>query len=78
MICLLPPKKIFLNEWVFYIPTLVVGLKIYNKIFSLSLFHTVGFCVVTLTDKPWIRANEVCKVLNYNKLLILKKSFIAK
>ena len=64
------PKKKFLNEWVFGIPTLVAGLKIYNKMFSVSLFDRVKLCVVTLNDKHWTRANEVCKALKYNKLLI--------
>ena len=62
------PKKKFLNEWVFGI--LVVGFKIYNKICSVSLFDRVKLCVVTLNDKHWTRANEVCKALKYNKLFI--------
>lgn len=54
-------KKKFLNEWVFGILTLVVGLKIYNKMCSVSLFDRVKLCVVTLNDKHWTGANEVCK-----------------
>ena len=30
-------------------------------------FDAVRLCVVTLNDKPWIRAKEVCKALKYNK-----------
>ena len=54
-----PQKKIFLNEWLLCIPTLVASLKIYNKMFFVSLSDTVELYVVTLTDKPWTSAKEV-------------------
>ena len=54
-----PPKKIFLNKSLLCIPTLVVSLKIYNKMFSVSLSDTVELYVVTLTEKPWTSAKEV-------------------
>ena len=30
-------------------------------------FNVVELCVVTVNDKPWTRAKEVCKALQYNK-----------
>ena len=30
-------------------------------------FNAVEFCVVTINDKPWNRAKEICKALQYNK-----------
>ena len=54
-----PPKKNFLSNWLLCIPTLVVSLKIYNKMFSVSLSDTVELYVVTLTEKPWTSAKEV-------------------
>ena len=59
---------------------MVVDLKIYYKMSSVSLFtfDIVELCVVTLNDKPWTRAEEACKALRYNKLLILKKHSMVK
>ena len=34
----------------------------------LLTFNAVELCVVTITEKPWSRAREVCKALEYNKL----------
>ena len=30
-------------------------------------FNAVGLCVVTIHEKVWTRAREVCKALEYNK-----------
>ena len=30
-------------------------------------FNAVELCVVTINEKPWTRAREVCKALEYNK-----------
>ena len=30
-------------------------------------FNAVELCVVTITEKPWTRAKEVCKELEYKK-----------
>ena len=30
-------------------------------------FNAVKLCVVTINEKPWTRAREVCKALEYNK-----------
>ena len=30
-------------------------------------FNTVELCVVTINDKPWTRAREVCKALKYQR-----------
>ena len=30
-------------------------------------FNAVGLCVVTINEKPWTRAKEVCRALQYNK-----------
>ena len=30
-------------------------------------FNAVGLCVVTINEKPWTRAKEVCTALQYNK-----------
>ena len=30
-------------------------------------FNVVELCVVTINEKPWARAKEVCKALEYNK-----------
>ena len=30
-------------------------------------FNVVELCVVTVNEKPWTRAKEVCKALQYNK-----------
>ena len=30
-------------------------------------FNAVELCVVTINEKPWTRAKEVCKALQYNK-----------
>ena len=31
------------------------------------VFNAVELCVVTINQKLWMRAREVCKVLEYNK-----------
>ena len=31
------------------------------------IFNAVEFCVVTINEKPWTRASEVCKALEYGK-----------
>ena len=45
------------------------GLKTYNKKSSVSpfTFGKVELCVLTLNDKPWTRAKEVCKALKYTE-----------
>ena len=30
-------------------------------------FNAVKLCVVTINEKPWARAREVCRVLEYKK-----------
>ena len=30
-------------------------------------FNAVKLCVVIINEKPWTRAREVCKALEYNK-----------
>ena len=30
-------------------------------------FNAVELCVMTINEKPWARAREVCKALEYNK-----------
>ena len=30
-------------------------------------FNAVELCVVSINEKPWTRAKEVCKALKYNK-----------
>ena len=30
-------------------------------------FHAAEFCVVTINEKPWTRAREVCRALEYHK-----------
>ena len=30
-------------------------------------FNTVDLCVVTIKEKPWTHAKEVCEALQYNK-----------
>ena len=30
-------------------------------------FNAVILCVVTINEKPWTRAKEVCKALQFNK-----------
>ena len=30
-------------------------------------FNAVILCIVTINEKPWTRAKEVCKALQYNK-----------
>ena len=30
-------------------------------------FNAVELCVVTINEKPWTRAREVCRALEYNK-----------
>ena len=30
-------------------------------------FNAVNLCVVTIDEKPWTRAREVCKTLEYGK-----------
>ena len=30
-------------------------------------FNAVELCVVTINEKPWARAKEVCRALDYNK-----------
>ena len=32
-------------------------------------FNTVKLCIVTINEKPWTRAREVCRALKYNKKL---------
>ena len=32
-------------------------------------FDTVGLYVVTINDKPWIRARKVCRALKFEKQL---------
>ena len=41
----------------------------YDKISSVMpfTFSKVDLHVVTLNDKPWTSANEVCRALEYNK-----------
>ena len=29
-------------------------------------FNAVELCVVTINEKPWIRARKVCRVLEYD------------
>ena len=31
------------------------------------IFNAVEFCVVTINEKPWVRAREVCRALEYQK-----------
>ena len=31
------------------------------------VFHLAELCVVTVNEKPWKRAREVCKALEYDK-----------
>ena len=31
------------------------------------VFNAVELCVVTINEKPWTRASEVCKALEYGK-----------
>ena len=33
----------------------------------LFTFNAVGLCVVTINEKLWTRAKEVCRALEYNK-----------
>ena len=30
-------------------------------------FNAEELCIVTINEKPWIRASEVCRALEYNK-----------
>ena len=30
-------------------------------------FNAVKLCVVTINEKPWVRAREVCRALEYQK-----------
>ena len=32
-------------------------------------FNAVELCVVTINEKPWMRAREVCKALEYDKAI---------
>ena len=45
------------------------GLKVHNKTSSVIpfTFNVVDLYVVTINDKPWTRAEEVCRALKYNK-----------
>ena len=45
------------------------SLKMCDKMSSVMpfTFNTVDLYVVALNDKPWIRAKEVCRTLEYNK-----------
>ena len=33
----------------------------------LFTFNAVELCVVTINEKPWTRAKDVCRTLEYNK-----------
>ena len=33
----------------------------------LFTFNAVGLCVVSINEKLWTRAKEVCRALEYNK-----------
>ena len=55
---------------------LVTGYKIFLTQKELQLkmssvmpfsFNAVELCVVTINEKPWTRARELCKALQYNK-----------
>ena len=44
-------------------------------------FNAVELCAVTINEKPWTRAKEVCKALQYNKKaadIIISFSFCSK
>ena len=47
--------------------TVVWGLKYLTKMSSVMpcTFNAVELCVVTLNDKSWTRAKDVCKALKY-------------
>ena len=54
---------------------------IYNKMSSVMSFSfkVVELCVVTINDKPWTHAKEVCKVLQHNKRIAdIIKAFCSK
>ena len=46
-----------------------LGLEIIIKMSSVMpfTFNAVEFCVVTINEKPWARAREVCRALEYGK-----------
>ena len=37
-----------------------------SSVMSFS-FNAVGLCVVTINEKPWTRATEMCRTLRYKK-----------
>ena len=37
-----------------------------SSVMSFS-FNVVGLCVVTINEKPWTRATEMCRTLRYKK-----------
>ena len=37
-----------------------------SSVMSLT-FNAVNLCVVTINEKPWTRAREVCRALEYGK-----------
>ena len=43
------------------------------------VFNVVELCVVTILEKPWIRARKVCKALGYEKKLqTLSKTIVVR
>ena len=36
-------------------------------------FNAEELCIVTINEKPWIRASEVCRALEYNKKTVIVK-----
>ena len=40
-------------------------------------FHAVELCIVTIDEKPWARAREVCRALRYKKKLQTLSKMIA-
>ena len=42
-------------------------------------FNAVKLCVVTINEKPWTRAKEACRVLEYNKKTVdIVKAFCSR
>ena len=41
-------------------------LKRMSSVMQLT-FNAVELCVVTMNEKPWVRAREVCRALQYQK-----------
>ena len=48
------------------------GLRIIIKMSSVKPFtlNAGELCVVTINEKPWTRAKEVCRALEYNKKIV--------